>query len=991
MPKSMLFNIKITILFLVCGVNLFCQNYSYRIFNDNDGYSSQETMTVFYDSRGFLWAGGIDGLTRYDGFKFTHYDKSSGLIDNEIQGISEDSEHNLWISTINGISNFDGRKFRNYKHTFTDTATRKPYFIKVFETSKGVTYACSATGLYQLDKAKGDFKQLPDINTYVSDIVEDKSGTIWISASLALYKCKEGIFEKIDLKPIIDYNTATCLAFDKKQELWIGTTKGILKYDGKRFAYYFSDLKSNHNIKDLLITSDSSIVFTSATPEIKIYKKDHFETLNISDEIGNVDIQNLVEDKEGNIWLAAMNLIKMNKKPFYKYYLSDTINAITYAINSYKKAMYFATDKGLKVVNGAKIETIYPDKKQDNRIITALCREDSAFMIGTYGGAVYRLYKNNFYAFDTSSISNDMVFSILKVSSNEYWFAKNTKITHYLNGKSMVHRLAGPISAATQNCLMDKDKVIWFANIENLTTFKEGVLRKVGRKEGFLYKSPATISEDKNNVLWIGTYGDGLVRYDKKIFKNFTSKNTIVNDYVTSSFYDKKLNTLWIGTLKGVSKIVLDAQSNIANIKNYISDDQSISLSCNRNSIYKLENGNMIFGCGDQLVEYSNVFDREKTDSVPLYFEGLRLNYEKTDWSTFTDKLQSWTSMPTALELPYNKNHLTFDFTAISFNHAKNIKYQWKLSDAEDDWSPESDNNFATYSNILTGAYTFYVRAKTENGTWTRPISFSFTIKPPVYKNWWFISLFLLLSTLCIYLFVKRRVDKIRQKEKSKTENYRKIVELELKAMRAQMNPHFIFNTLNSIQEIVLSKDNKTARIYLADFALLMRTILENSTQKAISFDKELDFIKLYLKLEQLRFEDKFTASISIADSVSREVISLPPMLIQPYIENAILHGLMHKSIDGMLEIRFDIASKNDHSFLICEITDNGVGRKKAAELSEWKNKHHQSMASKITNERLLLLNSINPREGYKVSISDLKNDKNEVIGTIVELQIPLT
>jgi ligand-binding sensor domain-containing protein len=982
--------IKIIILFLLLKINLFSQNYSYRIFNNKDDYNSQETMSVFYDSRGFLWAGGVDGLTRYDGLKFTHYDKSDGLIDNEIQGISEDSKHNLWISTINGISYFDGNKFSNYNHTFIDTSYKKPYFINVFETSKGITYACSATGLYKLNKSKKEFKQLSDIKTYVSDIAEDKNGTIWISTSLALYKLKNNLFEKIDLQPIIDYNTATCLAFDKKQQLWIGTTKGILKYDGKKFAYYFSELKSNHNIKDLIVTSDSSIVFSSATPEIKIYKNGNFKTLSISKEIGNVDIQHLVEDKEGNIWLAAINLIKMYKKPLFKYYLSDTINAITYSINSDKNTMYFATDKGLKIVNDTKIETIYPDKKQDNKIITALCKIDSSLLIGTYSGAVFKFYKNKFYPFDTTSVANDIVYNILNVNSNEYWFTKNTKVTHYLKGKSTYYLLSEPISAPTQNCIIDSDKTIWFANIENLTTYKDGVLKKVGSKEGFNYKAPVTILEDKNHIIWIGTYGDGLVKYDKKTFKNITSKNGLVHDYISSSFYDKQNNTIWIGTGNGISKILLDEHSNISFIKNYVSNEDNLSLSCNQNSIYKLENGNILFGCGNQLIEYNSLFDNGKTIVLPLYFEGLRLNYEKTDWLNFTNNIISWTNMPTSLELPYNKNHLTFDFTAICFNDPKNIKYQWKLLNNESNWSPESKNNYATFSNISCGTYTFCVRAKTSNGNWSTPITYSFTIKPPFYKTWWFISLILLSSITCIYLFIKTRIIKIKKEEQLKTESYKKLAEVELKAMRAQMNPHFMFNTLNSIQEIVLNKDDETARIYLADFALMMRMILENSTQKTITLEKEIEFIELYLRLEVLRFENKFKVTLLIPETLSLNSINVPPMLIQPYIENAIIHGLMHKTQDGILNISFEITLKQGKDFLKCTITDNGVGRKKSAELEAWKGKKHQSMATEITNERLQLLNNINSIKGYQVIIIDLENENKDSLGTKVEIYIPL-
>ncbi len=982
--------LKIILFFSLLKVNLFSQVYSYRIYNDKDDFNSQQTMSVFYDSRGFLWVGGVDGLTRYDGFKFSHYSTLDGLIDNEIQGISEDSKHNLWISTINGISYFDGNKFSSYGCTFIDTSYKKPYFINVFEAQNGVTYACSATGLYKLNKSKKEFNQLSDIKTYVSDIAEDKDGTLWISASLALYKVKNNRFEKIDLQPIIDYNTATCLAFDKKQQLWIGTTRGILKYDGKKFTYFFSELKSNHNIKDLLVSADNSIIFNSATPEIKIFKNGNFEVIDLSKEIGNVEIQHIVEDKEGNIWLAADNLVKMYKTPLHKYYLSDAINATIYTINSDGHNLYFGTDDGLKIIKDKKIQTLYPNKRKGYKIVTALCKTDSSMLIGTYGGAVYRYYNNKFYPFDTSSVANDIVYNILRVNSNEYWVTKNTKVTHYLNGKSSHYLLSKTISATTQNCIIDSEKTIWLANLENLTTYKNGVLKKTGSKEGFNYKAPVTILEDKNKVLWIGTYGDGLVKYDKKTYENFTTKNGLVYDYITSSFYDKQNNTLWIATGNGISKISLDANSNISSIKNYQSDEVNLDLSCNENSIYKLENGNMLFGIGNQLIEYDNSLDKSNYVDLSIYFEGLRLNYEKTNWLNITKKITSWSNMPISLELPYNKNHLTFDFTAISFNDSENIRYQWKLLNIESDWSPESKNNYATFSNIPSGTHTFCVRASGTNGKWTKSLTYTFIIKPPFYKTWWFILLAVFSGLTTIYLFMKARITKIKNEEKFKTENHKKLAEAELKVMRAQMNPHFMFNTLNSIQEIVLNKDDKTTRVYLADFALMMRMILENSMQKTIPLEKELEFITLYLNMEQLRFENKFKITLKISESLNLNDIKVPPMLIQPYIENAILHGLMHKTEEGVLNVSFEIKFIKDIAFLIFTVIDNGVGRKKSAELSAWKGKEHQSMATEITNERLQLLNNVNENKGYKAIVTDLENEKAEPLGTKVEIYIPL-
>lgn len=948
-------------------------------------------MHVFNDSRGFLWIGCVDGLTRYDGLKFITYTKTDGLIENEIQGISEDKKANLWIASISGISYFDGQHFTNYGYKKITKQNEKPYFKSVHETSNGTVYACSATGLYKLDKIKKKFYQLTDIDTYVSDLIEDEDGTIWIAASLALYTIKEKVVRKINLDTIIGYNTATCLAFDKNRNLWIGTTRGILKYADKKFVSYFSELKSNHNIKDVIIAEDSSVIFTSATAEIKIYKNGVFKQLNLSNEIGNVDIQNLTIDKEGNYWLAAIGLVKMYTKPFQKHYLSESINSKINAICGDANSLYLGTDKGLKIVKNNSITSYYPNNYgNEAKMITSLCRVDSFLLAGTYSGSVYKFYKNKFQAFDTSSCANDMVNHILQTGKNEFWICKNTTVTHKLNGKSSHYKLSENVSAYTQNAFLDSSKNVWLANIENLTIYKNNNLKIWGKKQGFNYKSPVTINQDKNNVIWIGTFGYGLVKYDGKTFKNYSFKNSLVNDYVTATYYDIEENVLWVGTNNGISTLKLDHTSNISSIKNYNATYGDFNLSCNQNCIYKLTNGHMLFGCKDNLVEYIPSLDQNKKSVTPFYFEGVRLNYEKTNWEPYAKSVNLWSNMPNELVLPNDKNHLTFDFTAINFDDSKNIKFQWKLLNTEKEWCPESKNNFVTYSNIPPGTYTFSCRVSGSSEIWSNPITFSFTITPPFYQTNWFIPLLIIVLFSGATVSSRVQVKKIQKEEALKTENYRQLAEVELKAMRAQMNPHFIFNTLNSIQEVVLNKEDAVARIYLSDFALMMRIILENSSHKDISLESELEFINLYLKLEILRFEDKFNVTINVSDLIDTRLIKIPPMLLQPYIENAILHGLMHKTKDGVLNISFELTTISEKDILKCIIIDNGVGRKRAKELSAWKGKKHQSMATEISEERLLLLNNVHPNKGYKVIITDLENEKNQALGTKVEIYIPL-
>ena len=241
-----------------------------------------------------------------------------------------------------------------------------------------------------------------------------------------------------------------------------------------------------------------------------------------------------------------------------------------------------------------------------------------------------------------------------------------------------------------------------------------------------------------------------------------------------------------------------------------------------------------------------------------------------------------------------------------------------------------------------------------------------------------FLALSILIGLLLVHqskLSAKRRI----------SEMNRKISEISQANLRQQMNPHFIFNTLNSIQYYMYQHDKLTTNDYLTKFSSLMRKILENSQHTSIPLKDEIDAVKLYLDLELIRFKDRFEYEIRIDDEIDTLIYKVPTMLIQPYVENAICHGLMNKNDKGLLTI--DISLKKN--YLACTVEDNGIGREAAMEISKSKENNHNSLGTKITQSRLNLVNMLygtNLKTDYK----DLKDDFGNPTGTRVEIQIPI-
>ena len=249
------------------------------------------------------------------------------------------------------------------------------------------------------------------------------------------------------------------------------------------------------------------------------------------------------------------------------------------------------------------------------------------------------------------------------------------------------------------------------------------------------------------------------------------------------------------------------------------------------------------------------------------------------------------------------------------------------------------------------------------------------------------LSILTTIASLCANKIIRVRAEE----EKREAQNIlmrtqQKMTEVEMQALRAQMNPHFIFNCLNSINRYIVKSDQTTASLYLTKFAKLIRLILDNSNSKNVILTNELEALKLYIEMEALRFDKKFTYEIKVEGNLGTDTIELPPLIIQPYVENAIWHGLLHKEDNGHLSIR---VSMNGDSMLHCIIEDNGVGREKAKELKSKTATSRKSLGMQLTENRLSLLNK-HAELNASIEIIDLKNGNNEAAGTRVILKIPV-
>ena len=463
-----------------------------------------------------------------------------------------------------------------------------------------------------------------------------------------------------------------------------------------------------------------------------------------------------------------------------------------------------------------------------------------------------------------------------------------------------------------------------------------------------------------DSIFLIGTKSYGLlVVQNDSIVKIFNQESGLISNSVRNIHIDCQ-NEIWVGTNIGLSRI------NYSNLNNYYIDNitkkyglisgEIIDVSSYRNTIY--------VATSKGLVEFDKTKIKLNQIPPPIYITQFNVNAEPRDITS------------ESIKLTYKENFINIHFEALNYRSLGEVEYQYRMLGVDTNWISTSSRS-VQYPTLIPNDYVFEVKAKNENRIWSTPEQFAFTINPPFWLTWWFILLEVTLGLIVIYLVFRYRENQLIQKNDIE----KRMIELELKALRSQMNPHFIFNTLNSIQHYIVANDFRSTNKYLAKFAKLIRTVLNLSEKNRITIQEEVDMLALYMDLERMRFEKAFDYEINIDEDIDFDYDEIPSMLIQPYVENAIWHGLMNKKEKGVIKIDIMV----EENYLCCSIVDNGIGRKKAEEIKAKRNIKRKSVGMTITKERLDLIsnNKIN------VEIIDLEDREGKTLGTEVKIKIP--
>ena len=959
-------------------------------FTQREGLGNNVVWSMREDKRGNLWFGTEDGVIKYDGRSFTRFTEKDGLSSNNIRSILEDKSGNLWFGTNGGgVSKYDGKQLVR----FTDKEGLTGNFIYcILEDKKGNLWFGTQEGISKYDgKSFIHFTEKEGLtNKYVECMLEDKRGNIWFGTKGGLSRYDGQRFSNFTKSEGLINNHIRSILEDKSGNLWFGTLDGgVTKYDGKNFADFTEKEGLSHNsVFSILEDRRGKLWFGTFGGGINKYDGESFTHFTKGHGLSNNLVRCILEDKSGNLWFGTNAGVN-------KYELSD--------IEHGNKRFVSLTNK--EGLSGNYIRSILEDKNGN-------------LWFGTFGDGLNKYDGKSFTHFSRKDgLIDDWIWKVLEDKSGNIWCSGGWGVSKY-DGKSFTNftKKQGLSSNYVIEMLEDKNGNLWFGTDGGGVSKYDGkTFTHFTTKEGLSNDNVRSILEDESGNLWFGTGGGGVNKYDGKTFTHFTVKEGLSDDFVESLMQDKSGN-LWVGTSSGLNKMDKEYPASVSKasnryFKNYTYEDGFTGIGVNfGKTIYEGKDGSIWIGADDRLTIFRP--DRVTKDTTPpnLQLTGLSLYNEKIPWQTllssqehrggksdsefvlqngvlvhdlYFDSLSTWYSVPQHLSLNHHNNYITFQFLGITLQSPNEVMYQYKLEGLDQDWNAPTTRSEATYGNLPEGNYTFKIKAINGDGYWSKELSYPFTIRPPWWRTWWAYSIFALIFAGVIYSIFQYRLNKIRVQHEIELERH-KAVELEMQALRAQMNPHFIFNSLNSINLFILENNKQRATEYLAKFSRLVRLILNNSQEAFIPLEKELEALNLYLELESLRFEERFKYKITVEDNVDISHVKVPPLIIQPLAENAIWHGLMQKKDEGHLHI--DLYQKDETMY--CKIRDDGIGRKKAME-GKSKFASGKSLGMRITANRIAILK--NEGEGNDdMVVTDIVHPDGSSGGTEVLLKIPV-
>lgn len=1016
-------------------------NLKFTTYTTQNGLANNLTRDLAVDRHGYLWVSQHSGISRFDGVKFTNYpfdeDNPHGLRYEQECSFELDGDGRFWVCNSAGICWFDEKSDRfNYVDPKDTTFEFVPRRFKF--DGKETIWISGGDGLYQLNTKTLEIKRTKAQGMAAYSLDIDPSGNIWFTVFLTGLYCYNPQNEKLQFYPRMA-NIAG-IYIDDKGLVWLPESNKMTLFDPRtdKFeefsagAYYSRGLRGITAEKMCTVPKltgqdvlwipgfgNGIVLFDTKTRRFSgCIKHDPLQPNGLPP----VDLLGIGRFSESVVWLTSDQggLIKLdlNDQQFqplrFPFMGEETLGAVNRILpDKADPAIWWVAIQGGGLVRyhtqtRQVLQWQFKDRDALN-IDDIVYDQKGALWMAAANGAAYSNDNGKSFRFLTLSAKDapPAAMRIVPIGQDELWILVVGGVVLY-NTRTGQSRFSavGRQSMSTMSGQALSD-ILPDAQGNLITSGFYGIHR-VDRLSGKVEKlTEADYGEegditgayemafDKKGKLWFGTRGS-LGCYDPSTGKTefFNDKNGFLKTVCYYVFFDQE-GFLWLLTSQGLCRMDTEARTykwytatgGASYLRNYTGVVRGRSKIGNEYLITLLS-ANFRF---DPLLADKN--DAPANPHISQF--KVRNQFYPFD----IDEVAK-----TPLVLNYNQNFLSFDFTALNYTQPERMTFRYKLDGLDEDWTETNLFRTVNYPKLAPGTYTFKVFAANSAGVWDQqPAVFKVKIRPPWWAGLWFRLLIFGALAYAAYFYFQNRIKKIRSQveirereagykqreaelQREVAEFSRQVAEVELAALRAQMNPHFVFNCLNSINTFILLNDPKNASGYLQKFSKLIRKVLDASRSEFISLHDELETLRYYIELEQMRYGGRFQYQFSIQDNLPLDDLELPPMLVQPFVENAIWHGLMNRDGDGGM-LLLDISRQANTLCIIVE--DNGIGRKKAADLKSRSAVAHKSHGLQVTDERIKIINELYSTQA-SVEILDLLDPQGVAQGTRVTLKIPL-
>ncbi len=1017
------------------GQDYRIENITSEYVRIEKGLSQNTVNCILQDREGYIWAGTWSGLNRFDGYSFRTLNinlvnPSLGLTNATIVGLAEDATGHIWAAGTKGLNRISKKDFSVTQFTVENSAGNGMVTDSIrvlFTGTNGIIWMGTNKGILTLNPVTLKFKHIEhnprDFTTISSNLVtsftEDAEGSVWVGTQFGLNKLNPLTGEVIrffadgktgDLKS----SAITALTKDPENNIWVGTPSGLHCYKTltRNFTCYpYKDSVSsspesgNTIINCLYADQENKIWIGTMESGLLFFDRVRNKYTNLQQRIPEsgyfsyTSFWSIIQDRNGLFWLGTSHkgLVKLVPDPHAFYEIVKSYS--TFGIIEPKPgSFWFGTQDGVIRWSRGK-EPVGFLKHSDNdqnslssNQVTDLLNDPPYIWITTRSGI--NKYKpdsktNKPYFHDNSgkSIAGNIVWHIFKDSRGYYWFSTSSGLSRLDNSTgtftNYYHDPDNANSLSNNYCLDVFElspHVFLIATQYGLNEFNESTgvwknyLPAPGNTSSISTSYVFGTFRDSHGEIWIYTNGGGICHFDPHTgsFLRYTMADGLC-DNVVYGIYEDRDGIFWLTTNNGLSRF--DHRND--EFSNFDVQDGLLSNEFNKNSIFTSANGEVFLG---------------GVNGVMAFFPQTTLRTSKIPATLITgfiahgDKEKYEIPISDTIRIPSSDNTFSVTFSVMDYlNPFKNqFTYFLENSDKSKTQLPTGMHQ-VDYRNVVPGHYTLRITGTNSLGVRSPELATTIIVVPAWYQTKLFIYLSFISAILIVGSIIFLRINSLRIKhemEKRLLNTRNELIRSQKFALRSQMNPHFIFNSLNSIQNFVLKNDVDSANYYLSNFSILMRKVLEYSQYNYITLFEELEMIRLYLKMEHMRFSKKFDIEINADHTIDQHLVRIPPMLLQPYLENAILHGLQLIKRKGLLEVKI-----TDHQdFMVINISDNGIGRERAKSIRE--RSGHKSRGLANIEKRIQLYNSISDKP-LSVNIFDLLNDQGEPGGTRVQITVP--